>query len=221
MSNYGYCSRRKAEDLIKEGRVEVNGKTISIGDSASESDEIKIDGKPINMEKKVYLIFNKPIHCVTALNDEHHRTIMEYIHIKERIFPIGRLDFNTTGLLLFTNDGDFANKIMHPSNEIKKTYRVETHDPLDRYSMDIIERGVMLEDGKTAPAKVKEIKENLIELTIHEGKNRIIRRMMKKIGHRVKSIERIRVGNLGLGNLKAGEYRNLTQKEKDKIFNLP
>ena len=119
MSNYGYCSRRKAEEIIQDGRVKVNGKPITIGDKATEEDEIMVDNKPIKKERKVYYMLNKPTKCVTALTDDKYETVMEHIKVKERVFPVGRLDYFTSGLLLFTNDGDFANKITHPSNEIK------------------------------------------------------------------------------------------------------
>lgn len=218
LSNYGYCSRRKAEELIKAGKVKVNGKTLTIGDKASEDDRIYVDNKLINKEKKIYLIFNKPIYCVTALKDTQHRTIMYYIKVKERVFPIGRLDYNTSGLLLLTNDGDFANRIMHPRYEINKTYMVEVDKPLAEYSLRKLEKGVLLEDGKTSPAKVNKIEENIIELTIHEGKNKIIKRMMKELGYGVVSLERIKVGDLGLGELKPGKFRMLNEQEKEKIF---
>ncbi len=218
LSNYGYCSRRKAEELIIQGRVKVNSKLITIGDKASEDDKIYVDNKLVNKENKVYMIFNKPVGCVTALKDPHYKTIMHYINIKERVFPIGRLDFNTSGLLILTNDGDFANKIMHPRYEIKKTYRVEVNIPITEDSIRNIEKGIFLEDGKTSPAKVKKKLQRVIEITIHEGKNRIIRRMMKKLRYNVRYLERIKIGNLGLNGLKPGKYRILDNKEKDSIF---
>ena len=218
LSNYGYCSRRKAEELIKEGRVKVNNKVVTIGDKASEDDKIYVDNNLVNKEEKVYLMFNKPVHCVTALRDEQHRTVMHYIKIKERVFPVGRLDFHASGLLLLTNDGDFSNKIMHPRYEINKTYRVMVDRPITDDAMREIEGGIMLEDGKTAPAKVEKIMESVVEITIHEGKNRIIKRMLKKLGYSVKSLERIRIGNLELGDLKPGKYRDLSEADKKKIF---
>jgi len=218
LSNFGYCSRRKAEKLIEEGRVKVNNKPITIGDKASENDKIYVDNKLINKERKVYLIFNKPVRCVTALNDSHHKTIMHYIKVKERIFPIGRLDYNTSGLLLLTNDGDFANRVMHPRYEVKKTYLVEVNKPIDKHSIKKIEKGILLEDGKTSSAKARKLEDNIIEITLHEGKNRIIRRMMEKLGYSIKFIERIKIGELGLGNLRQGESKKLSKKEIEKLF---
>jgi 23S rRNA pseudouridine2605 synthase len=218
LSNYGVCSRRKAEDLIQEGRVKVNGKVISIGDKASEEDKLYVDDKLVNKEKKVYLMFNKPLHCVTALTDQFQKTIMEYIKVQERVFPIGRLDFNTSGLLLLTNDGDFANRVMHPRYEINKTYFVGIDKPISTEAIKHIEQGVLLEEGKTSPAKVKKIADTTLEITIHEGKNRIIRRILKEMGYVVISLERTKIGNLGLGSLGRGNIKHLSEKEKEKIF---
>jgi 23S rRNA pseudouridine2605 synthase len=218
ISNYGYCSRRKAEDLINAGRVKVNGKTIKIGDQATEEDKISIDGQEISASKKIYIAFNKPIGCVTALEDKHQKTIMEYIDIPERIFPIGRLDFNTSGLLILTNDGDFANLVMHPRYEVKKTYLAGTKEPVSDFEKKQLENGIVLEDGKTAPAKVKLGPKNTLEITIHEGKNRIIRRMLEALGHKVVFLERIKIGSLQLGNLEPGYYRHLSKEEREKVF---
>jgi 23S rRNA pseudouridine2605 synthase len=218
LSNYGYCSRRKAEELIQEGRVKVNDQIISIGDKASETDKLYVDDKLVRKQKKVYLMFSKPKGCVTALKDSTFDTVMDYINVEERIFPIGRLDYNTSGLLLLTNDGDFANNIMHPRYEIKKTYLAGLRDKIDEKQINAIERGVMLEDGKTSPAKVKKHKPDLIEITIHEGKNRIIRRILEKLGLEVKFLKRIRIGKLELGDLKEKSFKFLAEKDIKKIF---
>ncbi len=218
LSNYGYCSRRKAETLIIEGRVKVNGKLISIGDKASGSDEISVDGKSIIKENKVYLMLNKPTKYVTALKDDYHKPVIELIRIKERVFPIGRLDYNTTGLLLFTNDGDFANKLMHPRYEIKKTYVVRTNRPIKGSDIKRLENGIKLEDGKTSPARVKKLDDCVFEITIHEGKNRVIRRMLEVLSLKTRSLERIKIGSLSLGSLKEGRFRKLTKKEVDSFL---
>ncbi|MBT4824822.1 rRNA pseudouridine synthase [Candidatus Woesearchaeota archaeon] len=221
MSNYGYCSRRKAEEIIQEGRVKVNNKPITIGDKATETDKIYVDGKLVNKERKVYFMFHKPVGCVTALKDDKYRTIMDFIRIKTRVFPIGRLDFNTSGLLLLTNDGDFANKIMHPRYEIKKTYLAGLFNPINDVKIKQIEEGVELNDGKTSPAKVKRLDEKHIEIMIHEGKNRIVRRILKKLDLNARFLKRIRIGKLNLGDLEEGDYQVLTQKEKKLVFESP
>jgi 23S rRNA pseudouridine2605 synthase len=163
-------------------------------------------------------MFNKPIGCVTALRDDKFKTVMDYIKLKERVFPIGRLDYKTEGLLLFTNDGDFANKIMHPRYEIKKTYLVGLGDEINQKQIGQIEKGMMLEDGKTSPAKVRKLDDRHIEITIHEGKNRVVRRMLKKLELRVRFLKRIRIGKLNLGDLGDCRYRDLTKKDIEEIF---
>lgn len=219
ISNSGYCSRRKAEDLISQGRVKVNGKEIYLGDKATRKDSITIDDKELSKDKRRYIIFNKPVGCVTALKDPKFKTVNDFIDINERVFPIGRLDYNTSGLLLLTNDGDFANNIMHPRYEINKTYRVILADNINDNKIRKIEKGMMLENSeKTSPALVKKNSDNDIEITIHEGKNRIIRRMMKGLNLRIKTLERIKIEKLTLKELKEGEYRDLSENEKKLIF---
>lgn len=218
MSMNGYCSRRRAEEFIKEGRVKVNNKVIKLGDKAGEDDKITIDDKPLKKKERIYIKFNKPTGYVTSLRDHHERTIMEIIKIKERVFPIGRLDKHTSGLLLLTNDGDFANKIMHPSFEIKKTYLVGLYKDITEAKLRQLEAGVVLEDGKTSPAKTKLHHEKLVEITIHEGKNRIVRRMFKKIGYQIKFLKRIKIGNLDLGKLEEGKIRFMKKSELNKLF---
>jgi 23S rRNA pseudouridine2605 synthase len=218
LSNYGFCSRRKAEKIIEEGRVKVNGKFITLGDKASEEDKISVDGKVINKEKKVYIMLYKPINCITAVKDEKHKTVLDFINIKERVFPIGRLDYTTSGLLLLTNDGDFANKVMHPRYETKKSYQAKLNQEIQDFQIKELKKGIHLEDGKTRPASVKVYKKDLIEITIHEGKNRIIKRMLKAIRINTLELKRTRIGSLGLGNLKPGDFKFLNKKDLDKVF---
>ncbi|MDP8259940.1 MAG: pseudouridine synthase [Candidatus Gygaella obscura] len=218
LSNCGFCSRRKAEELIKAGRVKVNDRVVYLGDKAVETDEIYVNGKIVSKQGKLYLMFNKPIGCVTAVNDKRFKTVMDYIKIKTRVFPVGRLDYSTSGLLLLTNDGDFANQIMHPRYEMDKTYLVELDKPIDKDKIDIIESGINLEDGKTAPAKIKLIQNNSLKITIHEGKNRIVRRIFKKMGFSVRKLHRLAIGKLTLGDLKIKKYKVLSELDKKKIF---
>jgi 23S rRNA pseudouridine2605 synthase len=218
MSNYGYCSRRKAEEIIQDGRVKVNGKPITIGDKATETDEIMVDNKPIKKERKVYYMLNKPTKCVTALTDDKYETVMEHIKVKERVFPVGRLDYFTSGLLLFTNDGDFANKITHPSNEVKKSYVVKLNRPIDEQDKKSLQKGIKLEDGKTSPARLKILGPQMAEITIHEGKNRIVRRMFEALGFKLSFLERVKIGKLDLGSLPPGKFKVLSKREKELIF---
>ena len=218
LSNYGFCSRRKAEELIKAGKVKINNKVISIGDKAEESDKIYVDNKLVSPEKKVYIMFNKPLGCVTALTDPQYKTVMDFVKIKERIFPVGRLDYNTSGLLLLTNDGDFANNITHPSKETNKTYKVMINKPITNREISLIEDGLKIEGKKTAKSIIKKLGPALLEITIHEGRNRIVRKMFHKLDFTVVSLERIKVGNLELGDLKPGKYKELTKEERDMIF---
>lgn len=195
----------------------VNNKLVSLGDKVSEDDKICVDGKPIKRQAKVYLMFNKPLGCVTASKDKKFRTVMDYIKTRQRVFPVGRLDYSTSGLLLLTNDGDFANNVMHPRYGIKKTYLVEIDKPIREREIRLVESGIHLEDGKTSPAKVKKQSPLLLEVVIHEGKKRIIRRIFEKLGFKVKSLKRIKIGGLNLGNLKPGEYTFLSESDKQKI----
>ena len=221
LSNFGYCSRRKAEELIEQGRVSVNNKVISLGDKADPSkDVIKVDGKVVKESKKIYLMLNKPKGYITTLKDPQKRkTIMDLIHIKERVFPIGRLDFNTEGLILLTNDGDFANLVMHPSHELKKTYIVRLKKPISEEDVLRLRKGIDLIDGRTRPAIVRIINQQrtLLEVKIHEGKNRILRRMFNELGHYVISLKRTRIGNLELKGLNKGRYRFLKKFEVESL----
>jgi 23S rRNA pseudouridine2605 synthase len=225
LSEMGITSRRKAEDLIFEGRVTVNGRIATIGTKADPvKDHIKVNGKLlIRPEPKVYIILNKPKDVVTSLHDPEGRpTVKDFLKgVKYRVFPVGRLDYDSEGLLLLTNDGDFAHAVLHPSKKISKTYLVKVKGILDKEEIEKLKSGVRLRDGMTLPAKVKKIKRtennSWLEMTIYEGKKRQIRRMLEKTGHDVLKLKRIRVDGLELGKLEPGTFRYLTPEERDKI----
>ena len=221
ISQCGIASRRRAEEMIQEGLVTVNGKIAELGMKADiGKDHIKVSGKLISSpSSRVYLLFNKPYQCITAMHDPEKRmTVMDYLkRVKARVFPVGRLDYNSEGLLILTNDGELANAVMHPKKKIPKTYQVKINGTLDDKDKLKLETGVRLDDGMTKPAKVRIIKKlkanSWISITIHEGKNRQVRRMMDRIGHSAIRLIRTKISSLTLGTLKAGEYRYMTEEE--------
>ncbi len=225
LSEMGITSRRKAEDLIFEGRVTVNGRIATIGTKADPvKDHIKVNGKLlIRPEPKVYIMFNKPKNVVTSLHDPEGRpTVKDFLKgVKYRVFPVGRLDYDSEGLLLLTNDGDFAHAVLHPSKKISKTYLVKVKGILEEDKIEKLKTGVKLVERMTAPVKVKRIREtennSWLEIIIYEGKKRQIRRMLEKTGHDVLKLKRIRVDGLELGKLEPGTFRYLTPEERDKI----
>ncbi len=225
LSELGIASRRKAEELILQGTVTVNGEVAAIGMKADpETDYIKVAGKLVSGPRqrgiqKVYLMFHKPKGVVTTLSDPEGRpAVKDYLkEVRYRVFPVGRLDFDSEGLLLLTNDGDFANAVLHPSREVHKTYLVKIKGDLEEDEAEKLRRGVKLEDGITLPAKVKRIRKSennsWIEMTIREGRKRQIRRMLEKVGHPVMKLKRVSVGGLKLRDLRPGELRELTPEE--------
>lgn len=224
IANAGICSRRKAEDLIKSGKVKVNGEVIKIGTSADPiKDRIVVAGKMLQKVPKIYLAFNKPPDCLTTLDDPRGRkTIMHYVRLRDRVIPVGRLDFNTQGLLLLTNDGDFANRVMHPRYEVEKTYMVFLDQEFTLEAVKRVKQGLELPDVKTKHAKVRYMspKKDVIELTIHQGSNRIVRRMMSQLGYKVNRLIRTKIGHVDLGSLKLGKTRKLSHKEVTEFFNV-
>lgn len=224
----GIASRRKAEEFIIEGRVTVNGKPAVLGMKAdTETDHIKVDGKLLTKaEPKVYLMFNKPAGVVTSLSDPEGRpTVKDFLKgIKYRVFPVGRLDYDSEGLLLMTNDGDFAHSVLHPSKKIPKTYAVKVKGIIDEGALEKLRRGIKLEDGLTAPAKAKKVRQaennSWIEITIYEGRKRQVRRMLEKVGYPVIKLRRTGIDGLRLGDLKPGEMRRLIIEEIKRLKEL-
>lgn len=230
LANNGVCARRAVEYLLQDHTVTVNGARVDEpGVRIQETDNILIDGKKIVKEKLVYYMLNKPPRTVTTTSDEFdRRNVLEDIDSKERIYPVGRLDKDTTGLLILTNDGELTNKLTHPRYGVDKTYQLVIHESLSDNQRKRLEEGVELSDGKTAPAKVTNIRELIgrtqFDLSIHEGRNRMIRRMGERVGIQIITLKRVRIGSLKLGDLKEGAHRELSSEEvkmlKDKKLEL-
>ncbi len=226
LSKAGIASRREAEKLITGGHVRVNGNIVTtLGTKVNSYDRVTVDGKKISAEEKVYLLFYKPKGVVTTLSDpEGRKTVFDYIKISQRIVPVGRLDYNTEGLLILTNDGDLINKLTHPRHHVDKKYQVVVLGIAPEEKLDLLRAGIKLEDGVTAPAKVNLIEydhdKNVskLEIIIHEGKNRQIRRMCEAIGHPVRSLKRTQIAFLNLQGLRRGQYRILTPAEVTALY---
>ncbi|MCX6138988.1 MAG: pseudouridine synthase [Ignavibacteriales bacterium] len=223
----GAASRRKAEELILSGEVTVNG--ILVTDLATKIDPAKdtvtINGKKIHREEQlVYLVLNKPNDYITTRSDERRRrTVFDLINPRERVFSVGRLDRKTTGVLLFTNDGELANRLMHPSHEVEKTYHVMLTEGLGREDVERVKKGVYIEGGRTAPAKVESIpgtKNKDILITIHEGKNRQVRRVFETLGYEIQKLDRIVYAGITAAGLKRGAWRYLSIDEVKKMKRL-
>ena len=220
IANAGVCSRREADTYIEAGVVTINGKPATqLGTRVMPGDEVRFDGRLLSAERKVYLLLNKPKDFVTTTDDSHaDRTVMELIKnaCEERIYPVGRLDRNTTGLLLFTNDGDLSKKLTHPSHQMKKIYQVSLEKPLTKADLEQIAKGIELEDGFVAADAISYIdteEKTEIGIEIHSGKNRIVRRIFEHLGYRVKKLDRVLFAGLTKKNLPRGKYRFLSEKE--------
>ena len=226
IAEVGMTSRRKAEEIIIEGRVKVNGKVAAIGMKADiEKDHIKVDGKLlIHPEKKIYLILNKPRGVVTSLSDPEGRpTVNDFLKgIKQRVFPVGRLDYNSEGMLLLTNDGAFAHSVLHPSKKIPKTYLVKVKGIPEKEKLEKLRNGIKIDRELTAPAKVRQLKKSennsWLEMIICEGRKRQIRKMLERVGHSVIRLIRVRINGIEMGELEPGCYRHLSSLERDRIF---
>ena len=229
LASAGVASRRKCEELILEGKIEVNGKIITeLGTKIDpKKDEVKYNGKIVKSEEeKVYILLNKPIGYVTTAKEQFGRDmVLDLVKVNKRIVPVGRLDMYTSGALILTNDGEFVNKLTHPSHEIDKTYNVTVKGIVTKEEIENLKKGVLIDDDYiTKPAKVKilkideEKKISRIQITIHEGKNRQVRKMCEAIGKKVLALHRCKIGNIDVKSLKLGEWRYLSKKEVERFL---
>lgn len=229
IAHAGFASRRKAEQLIVDGQVKVNGKVVTeLGLKVAQSDRVEVNGIPVEREEPVYYLLYKPRGVISSVKDDKGRKVVtDFLpDIKQRVYPVGRLDYDTSGLLLLTNDGELANLLMHPRNEIEKVYVAKVKGIPVREKIKSLEKGIMLEDGKTAPAKVtvlssdKKKQTTIIEIMIHEGRNRQVRRMLEAIGHPVLKLKREKYGSLTLQGINVGDARELTPHEVKQLYLL-
>ena len=228
IAHAGVASRRNTEELIKNGHVTINGTVVdNLATQVKASDRVEIDGSPIYNEEKVYYLLNKPRGVISSVSDEKGRkTVVDLLpEVRERIYPVGRLDWDTSGLLILTNDGDFTDKMIHPRNEIDKVYLARVKGIATKENLRPLTRGVMVDGRKTKPAhyhivKVdKEKNRSVVELTIHEGRNHQVKKMFEEVGLLVDKLSRIRFGTLDLAGLRPGEFRKLSKKEISQLHN--
>lgn len=220
LSNYGICSRKEANKIIEEGRVIVNGVLCTPGQWVEETDLILLDNEPVKKKDKVYIVLNKPRGITCTLARDVEGNILDFMNYPEYIFPVGRLDKDSQGLILLTNDGDLANQIIDSENEHEKEYMVTLNRNFDEDFLQKMSQGVEIEKGvKTRTCKVERINEDTYRIILTQGLNRQIRKMSKALGYTVIRLERIRIMNIVIGGIKVGEWRELSQKEIDELRN--
>ena len=225
MADCGIASRRKCEEIILQGKVKVNGETVTeLGTKVCDEDEVTVDNKPIKkVFKKVYIAMNKPVGYITSVSDEFDRpTVLNLVEdeIETRIYPVGRLDFDTEGLLLMTNDGDLTYKLTHPKHTIYKKYVATLNDVPHPKDIERLKKGVVIDGKKTQQPKVNWLRDNVVEISISEGRNRQVRKMFEAIGYNVVNLQRIAIGNLTLGNIPLGRWRHLSNSEINYLNKL-
>ena len=219
IASSGYCSRRRAAGLLSDGKVLINGRKAKVGESVSDKDKVVIDGKRIEMrERDVFLAFNKPVGAISTSDEKADNTVFDYLPDGDRLFYVGRLDVMSSGLMIFTNNGDVANDVSHARGDCEKEYVVTVDKDVTRRLFEGLRDGVHLDGALTKPARVKKTGPRKFHLVITEGRNRQIRRMCEKLGFEVKKLRRTRIGNVKLGQLGEGNCRPLTKKERRGLF---
>ena len=222
LARAGVASRRKADELIKAGRVRVNGAVGELNTVVGARDRVELDGRPLARQRLAYVLLHKPPGVVTTARDPHGRpTVVDLISSEPRVVPVGRLDADTTGALLLTNDGPLAHRLAHPRYEVEKVYEADVEGVPDDAALRRLEKGVELDDGRTAPARVRRLAASRVELTIHEGRKHQVKRMLEAVGHPVTRLHRSRYAGLTLGNLGPGESRKLTGAEVERLRATP
>ena len=222
IADAGICSRRKADEMIKEGRVTVNKQEAIIGMEITPEDVVRVDGERIRVNVvHEYYMLNKPKRVLCSNEDKFGRKLaIDYIKSKKRLFTYGRLDYMTEGLIIISNDGEVYNHVMHPRKKLYKSYIAKLDREIEEKDMDALKYGVVIDGKRTAPAKVKRIDKKEIRIAIFEGRNRQIRKMFETLGYNVDSLKRVKIGELTLGHLQVGDYRELTQEEVEYLKNL-
>lgn len=221
LSESGIVSRRGADKWIEEGKITINGELATVGSQVAEGDIVCVDGKPVKKEEQlVYIVLNKPV-GITSTTERHIKgNVVDFVNHPLRIFHIGRLDKDSEGLLLLTNDGDVVNEILRAENKHEKEYIVQVDQPVTEDFLKNMAAGVEILDTKTLPCKVERISSNVFRIILTQGLNRQIRRMCSALGYNVKRLQRVRIMNIQLGNLKVGQWRDLTEKERNELFEL-
>jgi 23S rRNA pseudouridine2605 synthase len=220
LAHAGVASRRKSEEIIAAGRVRVAGKVITDPAFGVEGgEEVRVDGHQVEPEGREVWMLNKPLDVISTADEPGKRiAVVDLVDSNARLYPVGRLDADSTGLILLSNDGELANRLTHPRFEVEKTYRVKLKKPVTPEAIDQLQRGVRLDDGMTAPATVKKLGEAELDVTIHEGRNRQVRRMAEAIGNEVVALQRISLGSLKLGRLGIGKFRLLDEREVERLW---
>lgn len=223
LTEANYCSRRQADKLIIEGRVKINDRQAKLGDKVTEDDIVIVDGSQVAVpnKAKTYIMLNKPVGIICTTDETAPDNIVQFIDFPERIYPVGRLDVESSGMIILTNDGSIVNKILRAEHQIEKEYVVEVAEEITTEQIKMLQKGIELDDGKTKPCKVKKISPKKFAIVITEGRNRIIRRMVEAIGQQVVRLARVRIGKLQLSNMKVGMYRKLSDEEVQMLTENP